>query len=112
MVYAATQLSRWLERDRVDEPFEANVLTNINGREELDVAQGRGKRRRHSVPMMNSSVQSAVQDQARDLNLLASRAKEVLGKLADDDGGSALILLEVLIGFASAKLLKTTTGGR
>lgn len=99
MVYAATQLSRWLDQDRLDGSLQASSV--------LDSQRG-GKRGRASMPLMNSSVQSAVQDQARDLNLLAARAKEVLGKLSEDDGGSALILLEVLVGFASAKLLKSS----
>lgn len=58
------------------------------------------------LTLRHTAALSAVQDQARELSILASRAKDVLAKLADDDGESSVLLLEVLIGFASAKLLK------
>lgn len=64
---------------------------------------------RTSLPMMHNTMLSAVQDQARELSILASRAKDVLGKLADDDGESSVILLDILIGFTSAKLLKNSS---
>ena len=110
MVYAAAQLSRWLERDRFADSVEPSVVTNTNVREDMDVS-GTGKGRRGGRISL-IQVQSAVQDQARDLSLLASRARDVLGKMSSDDEGSALMLLEILIGFTSAKFLPTPNSSR
>ena len=112
MVYAATQLSRWLERDGFADSVESSVVSSTNVREDMDVSgPGKGKRGGR-ISLIHAQVQSAVQDQARDLSLLASRARDVLGKMSNDDEGSALILLEILIGFTSAKLLPTPNSGR
>lgn len=106
MVYTATQLARWVEKEQRDTSFDMSVL--VSGRNDDRTETGRRTRGggRTSLPLMHNSVLSAVQDQARELSILASRAKDVLGKLADDDGESSVILLDILIGFASAKLLK------
>ncbi|KAF8324583.1 uncharacterized protein EI90DRAFT_2934390 [Cantharellus anzutake] len=111
MVYATTQLSRWLERDLTTDS-DAGILTQTNGREDMDTTGTPKGTRGGRITLIHAQVQSAVQDQARDLSLLATRAKEVLGKMASDDEGSALILLEILIGFTSAKLLPTPNSGR
>jgi len=107
MVYIATQLARWVEKERRDTSFDMSVLAS--GRNDDRAESGRRTTRgggRTSLPLMHNTVLSAVQDQARELSILASRAKDVLGKLADDDGESSVILLDILIGFTSAKLLK------
>lgn len=112
MVYVATQLARWVEKERQEVSLEIGKL-NL-GRGERDGGAGAGgpghARRtstgRPSMPLMHNATLSAVQDQARELSILASRAKDVLAKLADDDGESSVLLLDILIGFTSAKLLK------
>lgn len=107
MVYIATQLARWVEKERHDTAFDMSGL--VSARTDDRTESGRRATRgsgRASLPLMHNTLLSAVQDQARDLSILASRAKDVLGKLADDDGESSVILLDVLIGFTSAKLLR------
>lgn len=109
MVYTATQLARWVEKERQEVSFDMSGLTLGRGEERaggFDPTRRTARSNRASLPLMHNTILSAVQDQARELSILASRAKDVLGKLADDDGESSVILLDILIGFTSAKLLK------
>lgn len=105
MVYTATQLARWVEREEAS--FDISGLASGRGDDRSELRRaGRGAGRQ-SMSLLHNTVLSTVQDQARELSILASRAKDVLGKLADDDGESSVILLDILIGFTSAKLLKS-----
>ncbi|KAF8318134.1 hypothetical protein DL93DRAFT_430891 [Clavulina sp. PMI_390] len=110
MVYSAFQLARWVEKERQDTAVDALPIAptdeRIDGSLGASTSASASRRGRGSLPLLHTSALSAVQDQAAELNILASRAKDVLGKLVEDNGESSVILLDILIGFTSAKLLK------
>jgi hypothetical protein len=96
MVYTTAQLYLWLRAQSADDGLPSALQ---------DDHDQRGRRK--SIANVQDRVRGEVQDLAMDLNMLAGKSRELFGKMAEADGGSAVVLVHVLIGFASARLIRT-----